>query len=1039
MSRKVKTVLQIGLFVLVFVGRVSAQAVGPLPAAGESVEREIRGGEKHRYRFEPPANQYVHLVAMQKGIDVAVRLLAGDNAKIAEIDSPNGANGPEPVWYIFEKSRTYFVEIAALEAESKPGKYELKIESLREAIQDDLHFVSATTIIRDASHLGDPRNPTIREQIMTKCRSAIAEVDKITDQLRRAAGYEQAGQLAGTAGETAAAFDYFDKAIRLYLESGQKKKAMIAMQSAQRISPTATEALRRSDEIRLFAVSIGDRSTEGYAYREMSVNHYLVGDFTRAVESAMESARIAAEIRSFELLESNYDNLGSYYTAQQDFASALEYHLKAIAIQEKAGGPNAGTLLNIGNVYAGLGNHSLAIPNYEAAYKVFEKLNSRGMFVAISNLGSSHLRMGDYDKALEYFLKMKSRFRPDDPIGYAVLATACSKIASAYRQKGQFSNALEYADQAAELSRKTHDNFQLAFAHTVKSETYREMRDFQKALESSNAAIALAKEFGFENVMWSAKLSAAKVYLNLKSRGEARRLLEESVAAVDDLRSKFTGAEENTGLFLESTDAPLQMLIQMEVEDQRIGQAFRLAERIKARSLLDVLANGKINVTKAMTAEEIKTESKLRNQLISLNAQLKGKDTEKTKLIESNLAKKRLEYEDFRARLYGAHPQLKLQRGEFPQFDIEDAKAVLPRQDSAVVEFVVTDESILLFLLENPSPTAPKLTAFKIPAKEADIEASIERFRSKLTKADPDFREASRELYDLLLKPVEAELRGKTDIIIVPDGALWGLPFQALVDGSGKYLIERAAVSYAPSLTALGEMRKKSDAKRAKRTAGADLLAFGNPVVGDDTKQRMLQRVLMSEKLEPLPEAERLVNQLGRMYGANKSKVFTGAAAREQVAKQEAAKFRIVQFATHGILNDASPMYSHLVLALDEKNADEDGLLEAWELKDLNLNADMVILSACDTARGRVRAGEGVVGMTWAAFIAGVPTTVAAQWKVESASTTELMLEFHRQLLAQQKISKAEALRRAELKLLKSAKYRHPFYWAGFVMVGDGS
>ena len=126
-------------------------------------------------------------------------------------------------------------------------------------------------------------------------------------------------------------------------------------------------------------------------------------------------------------------------------------------------------------------------------------------------------------------------------------------------------------------------------------------------------------------------------------------------------------------------------------------------------------------------------------------------------------------------------------------------------------------------------------------------------------------------------------------------------------------------------------------------------------------------------------------------------------------------------------------------LAREENDPNEDGLLEAWELKDLDLNADMVILSACDTARGRVSAGEGVVGMTWAAFIAGAPTTVATQWKVESASTTELMLEFHRQLLSKRKVSKSEALRRAELKLLRSAKYRHPAYWAAFVLVGEGS
>lgn len=130
-------------------------------------------------------------------------------------------------------------------------------------------------------------------------------------------------------------------------------------------------------------------------------------------------------------------------------------------------------------------------------------------------------------------------------------------------------------------------------------------------------------------------------------------------------------------------------------------------------------------------------------------------------------------------------------------------------------------------------------------------------------------------------------------------------------------------------------------------------------------------------------------------------------------------------------------MYSHLVLAQNDENPNEDGLLEAWELKDLDLKADMVIVSACETARGRIANGEGIIGMTWASFIAGAPTTVASQWKVESSSTTELMLEFHRQLLSKKSPSKPEARRRALLKLMKMPKFRHPSYWAGFVIVGD--
>jgi CHAT domain-containing protein len=174
------------------------------------------------------------------------------------------------------------------------------------------------------------------------------------------------------------------------------------------------------------------------------------------------------------------------------------------------------------------------------------------------------------------------------------------------------------------------------------------------------------------------------------------------------------------------------------------------------------------------------------------------------------------------------------------------------------------------------------------------------------------------------------------------------------------------------------------------------------------------------------------------LYGGARSKVYIGAEAREDRLKAEAAQARVIHFATHGILNDASPMYSHLALAQGDKN--EDGLLEAWELMQMDLKADLAVLSACETARGRFGAGEGVIGLTWALFIAGVPSTVVSQWKVESNSTRDLMLDFHRSLRAMSSnpAPKAEALRQAALKVMKNPQTGHPFYWAGFVLVGAG-
>jgi len=263
------------------------------------------------------------------------------------------------------------------------------------------------------------------------------------------------------------------------------------------------------------------------------------------------------------------------------------------------------------------------------------------------------------------------------------------------------------------------------------------------------------------------------------------------------------------------------------------------------------------------------------------------------------------------------------------------------------------------------------------------------------------------------------------------------LPFQALLDERDRYLIERSAVSYAPSLTVLREMRARSDKRRAE-SSPSTLLALGNPLIGQETVERA-GLTMRDGKLYPLPEAEAEVRALGRLYGARRSKVYIGPQAREDRLKAEAGQARILHFATHGVLNNAAPLYSYLALAQGDKN--EDGLLEAWELMQLDLKADLAVLSACETARGRTSAGEGVIGLTWALFVAGAPATVVSQWEVESASTRDLMLGFHRQLRAPRaasKLTKAESLRRAALNLMKNPETNHPFYWASFVLVGDG-
>jgi CHAT domain-containing protein len=197
--------------------------------------------------------------------------------------------------------------------------------------------------------------------------------------------------------------------------------------------------------------------------------------------------------------------------------------------------------------------------------------------------------------------------------------------------------------------------------------------------------------------------------------------------------------------------------------------------------------------------------------------------------------------------------------------------------------------------------------------------------------------------------------------------------------------------------------------------------------------------VYRDASLGSLPHAETEVRRIASLYGAGESRVHVREDAREELVKREAGTFKVLHFATHGILDDESPLYSRLLFSRPTSAA-EDGVLEAHEIMRLNLDADLAVLSACETGRGHVGAGEGLIGISWAFFVAGCPTTVVSQWKVNSASTTELMIEFHRALrsVSPKTRTRAEALRRAAMKVRSNPAYRHPFYWAAFVLVGDG-
>lgn len=815
------------------------------------------------------------------------------------------------------------------------------------------------------------------------------------------------------------------------------------------------------------AEQLGDKIGIAGAFNNLGNLYDLLGDGAKASEYFQRSLSIAGEINHTQLQALALNNLGNIYKAQGDNLRALEYFQRSLELAEKMGDKEAvgRALLNIGTVHSAQGNSKQALEFYQKSLAIEEELGERAdVNRTLGNIGLAKFNQGEYDSALDYHRKaLKTAEELEDQ---EVVAGSLNNIGDVYVAQRNYSKALEYYQRSLTLAEATGNKLFVASALQHIAEVHLRLGDYRQAVEQADRSAALARQSDLPAPLWSSRTIAGKAHLALNRPDLARQSLLDAISTIERLREHVAGGGQERERFFEDKVAPYYAMVDLSLTQNNYFEALNYGDRAKSRILADVLGGGKVDLEKAMTAGERERERELNNQLVALNRQLyrekTGRQLDPSRLadLDARVRRARLEYEAFETALYAAHPELKLHRGHAPSLTPERMAELLPDAKTALVEFVVDDEKSHLFVLTRGRglPGGVELKVYRLAIKGRDLTSKVEDFRRRLAERDPEFRGPARQLYDLLLKPAAGQLRGKTLLCIVPDGVLWDLPFQALQPREGSYLIEDHALFYGPSLGVLygverargkggAALIRDAEGGPASRGRGAarpepTLLAIGNPAVNQEVIARV-SSLNRDEGLGLLPEAEHEVRTLLGIYKPANSSVRVGADAREAPVKAEMGKYRVIHFATHGVLDDLNPMYSHLVLSLSDGEDGEDGLLHAWELMKLDLKADIVVLSACQTARGRLGAGEGVVGMSWALFIAGSPTTVASQWSVESSSTTQLMVEFHRSLLSRTlprgpRPTKAEALRRASLSVLKHSRYAHPFYWAGFVLVGDG-
>lgn len=755
--------------------------------------------------------------------------------------------------------------------------------------------------------------------------------------------------------------------------------------------------------------------------------------------------------------------LGDVYAARGDYLRAADNYQQIMKLVESLGSKEGIAVVSVrlGDIHYYQGNFPQALGYYQRSVNLYEKLGSRQDIAhPLLSIGNAYFAQKDNTRALEYYQRsLKICEQTFDKGGAAFLL---NRIAEVYAAQDRYEEADAFYRRSLKLQEELGIKSITAITlNGIGSIRYRQ-GNYGEAARLSTRAAELAKEGNAPEVLWKTLTSLGHAYRALKQVDRAQQSFDEAIAILEKMRGQLVGSERDQQLFFEDKTVPYVEMVGLLIAQNKVAEAFHYAEMAKGRMLLDVLRHGRSDISKTMTAEERDHEKQLNATVTALSSQqrkeisLRQPDKSKLAFIDAQLQKARLEYEAYETRIYAAHPDLRAARGGSEPLSLNEAGALINDPQTALLEYVVTPNRTYLFVLTKPNSTDPvRLKVYPIEISARELATRVADFRQRLAGNSADFKEPARSLYDLLLQPARDELAGKTAICIVPAEVLWELPFQALLSKSDKYVLEDHALSYAASLSVLSEMKKKALARRrtpddsspgsfltkisaTTTPALPRLLAMGNPSLSSRlvSQSRSARR---DAPLDSLPHAEQEVKALGEIYGAQESTILMGKAAREETFKATASHYPVLHFAAHGVLDDVNPLYSRLLLATDSES--EDGFLEAREIMKLDLQAELAVLSACQTARGQVGSGEGLIGMSWALFMAGTSTTVASQWKVDSASTARMMIDFHRNLRAEKgpsQASAAEALRRAAIKLMADPKYRHPFFWSGFVVVGNG-
>ena len=1005
----------------------------------------IRGGETRSMTLEAEAGQFLGIVVEQDRVDLEVELLDPQGKSLTKVDGFDYWMWEEEISLITAAAGPYLLKIRALDYKVTPGFYRVRIDGPREPRDTDRMRLEALREMAAAQGEGNRIEHLDR---------AIRIWRTLGDRRREAEAQHQAMEVLGGLGRGAEAAERFDRAVRLWKELGlptQHAWTVLESTRGDRGFFRGEEAREHMEEALELARQAGSRFVEVRALYVLGLFHEK--EPRTALPYLQAAERLAPETGDRKQMMSVLYQLGYTYDDLAEKQDALRCYEEALKLSEELQQTETrvNTLNSLGHLYVSLGHWQKAAEHLEEALKLSE--DTRTKAAALNNLALVHEKVNPAKARENYRLALELGQEAGDR---EIQAKAIGNRALLDLGEGDARNALDLSRGALGLTEG--DPASESHLRYVMGRAWRILGDLESSRKELQVALDISRER--QDRVQIAKMieQLARTEIQDGELLRARDLLGEGVDLLESIRTEVVQEELRTS-FLASRQDTYRLHIDtlMALHRARPGrgydaEALQASERARARTLLDILVQAAADVREGADPALIEKERRLLAEIEDLERRRlallgNGIDSPEVRETAARLAEALEEHGRVEADLRVSSPRYAALTQPKPA-SLEDIRKEVLDGQALLLEYALGEERSYLWAV---SPNA--LRTYELPGR-VKIEEAARRWYGALVvgpdekgylKAVEEARKAADELSAMLLRPVEGLLSGQP-LLVVGDGALQYLPFGALPIG-GAPLINRHEVVSLPSASALAVLRRET---AGRKPAPKALAVLADPVFRlDDLRvprsgRRGAAGDLRGSEVDP--------GQLSRL---NFSKVEADAiaalilepqqrfkalgfdATRALATGGELAQYRMVHFATHGLIDSRRPELSSLVLSLvNEKGEPQNGFLRLHDIYNLELQADLVVLSACETALGREIRGEGLVGLTRGFMYAGSSRVLASLWSVDDRATSVLMKSFYRHMISG-RMSPAAALRRAQREMSENPRWSAPYYWAGFSLQGE--